>query len=386
MCNLNGVSGQQSGIVSSSDQPGNEVSASVQIGIDANAAPISPVEIRHSPTTVGNAMSPAGPPLADPVSAATENVIPIPVPHDGPAPPEHRGPGGCCSCWTRTAHMITAGLVQAVSTALTFGTKPLIEAAVQTALGTVSVPPIYAQVTASVVGGIYVGLIHTTVSSLVSGIMNSAVGMHTYQPKDNEFLGEFLTIDLPVGGAFVGGYALRSVVMDWNTNIWLDALSKTVTSTAAGFVQGAVTDALRQTMAAYEAVYSEKPARNISGERLQFFKDTLAKTLDIKTMSGKDLGHNILGKTVGSTLGMLLTQIWKHVELPPFASGALGMTTYLASWFTGIHLLSAVLGELAPSESERRLESVVIGENGPPQPHSSVADSVEIAVSERPRE
>lgn len=85
--------------------------------------------------------------------------------------------------------MITAGLVQAVSTALTFGTKPLIEAAVQTALGTVSVPPIYAQVTASVVGGIYVGLIHTTVSSLVSGIMNSAVGMHTYQPKENEFLG-----------------------------------------------------------------------------------------------------------------------------------------------------------------------------------------------------
>lgn len=256
------------------------------------------------------------------------------------------GPGGCCSCWDRTAQMLKAGIVQALSTAVTFGTKPLVEAALLNALGVTALTastPALPLIVSGVAGGLYVGLIHTVASKIVGGIMNAALQVDTYAPKpgSNELLGEMLTIDMPVMGAFVGGYALRGTVMDGNTSVWLDALSKTITSTSAGFVQGIVTDGLRQ---AYETVYQSKgPVRVEDGAKFDFFVKTATEAITKQFETGKAFGHDFLGKIAGSGMGMAYTQLLRDVDLGSAGKGALGMTTYLSSWFTGIHVAAEVM-------------------------------------------
>jgi hypothetical protein len=278
------------------------------------------------------------------------------LPRDGSTPPEMQGPGGCCRGYDSACQMLKAGVVQMLSTAVTFGTKPIVEAAVMSAFGVTSIAaaPLVASITTAVVGGLYVGVVHTTASRIVSGLMNSALSVNTYSPKPDSqaLLGEIGTIDVPVMGAFIGGYAVRGMVMEGSTDIWMDALSKTVTSTSAGFLQGVVTDALRQTMVAYEKVYSEKAPTTIpSGEKLKFITETFDKTLNYKVMSGKEIGHDVVGKSFGSTFGMLYTLLVKELGLGAMAGGATSMTAYLTSWFTGIHVGSAVLDSISPSSS-----------------------------------
>src|SRR5690606_18451181 len=93
---------------------------------------------------------------------------------DEATPAEQQGGGGCCKAFDKTKQVLKAGLTQAVSTALTFGTKPLIEATVLSvsSLTPVGASSLAATLTASLVGGAYAGIIHTAVSGAVSGLMN----------------------------------------------------------------------------------------------------------------------------------------------------------------------------------------------------------------------
>jgi hypothetical protein len=251
--------------------------------------------------------------------------------------------------------MLKAGLVQACSTALTFGTKPLVEAAVlsifaMTPLGATSLA---ATLTAALVGGAYVGVIHTSVSNVVSGLMNSWLSGQTYDvmPGSNKLMGEIGTVDLPVMVAFIGGYTFRGA-FGVSEDILIDALSKGATSIVSGGLQGMITDALRQTLSAFEVVYKQKPARDLTGEQLDFIQKTFVDNINPlfkhpETGSREAPGHNIIGKTLGSVLGMGLTQLLANREMDTISSGAAGMTTYLTSWFLGIHVGSAVMEKVS---------------------------------------
>lgn len=265
----------------------------------------------------------------------------------GVTPAEIRGPGGCCMA--RAKQVLKAGLTQAAATALTFGTKPLVEAAVLSifSLTPVGATSLAATLTAALVGGVYAGAIHTAVSSSVSGLMNSALSANVYDVREgsNALSGEIATIDLPVMAAFVTGYTVRGAV-GVSPEIWVDALSKGITSTIAGSVQGMITDALRQTMAAFEVVYKEKPAKDLSGTEIDFIKKTFADKMNPLLPDRKQAGHDIIGKTLGSALGMGLTQLLADREMDSTTSGCVGMLTYLTSWFSGIHLGSLAMDNL----------------------------------------
>ncbi|MEM5584673.1 hypothetical protein WNZ15_19580 [Roseibium sp. AS2] len=277
---------------------------------------------------------------------------------DDTTPPDHQGSGGCCACWDKTAHSLKAGLVQAASTALTFGVKPLVEEAVKAALLETPLDPGTADVISRIVGGVFVGAIHTGVGTVVSGVLNSALSMTTYKPVENQFGNELLTIDAPVMAAFVAGYALQGGLV---AHLGLDdgvvkALSKTITSTVAGFVQGALTDGLRQTVAkdGYEPVQAPEFSKEI-------FAENLDKAIRNNFGSKEKLGHNFIGKIVGSAVGNLTAPLWGGLDLGGMATGAMGMTTYLTGWFGGIHAFSAVLGLCeAQDDMELSLETVSI--------------------------
>ncbi|WP_146177443.1 hypothetical protein [Breoghania corrubedonensis] len=244
---------------------------------------------------------------------------------------EDQGPGGCCSCSLNVGQSLKAGLVQMVSTALTFGIKPWVEeglkAALAPAVGEAMAGPI-----AGIVGGVFIGVIHTTVSKTVSSVMNSALSMTTYTPTDNQLRDELATIDAPVTGAFVATYALRGGFVDPQAGHVAEAVSKTIASSLGGLIQGVVTDVLRQT--AFSDDFDQGQAPELSDiDAKEIAKTAVSRMLE----SGENAGHDYFGKVVGAVVGNMTAPLWGGLEMSGWASGALGMTTFLASWFGGIH-------------------------------------------------
>ena len=244
------------------------------------------------------------------------------------------GPGGCCLTFAGARQAIGAGLVQGVSTALTFGTKPLVEAAVVMLLPATA--PAWVGVLVPVIAGsVYVGAVHSTFGRVASGLLNSTFGLNTYSNKGGgieALLGEVGTIDAPVMAAFVAGYAVRGATASNIDNIWALAFSKSVTSTASGLFQGAVTDALRQTLVAYKKVYREEPPKDLSGERLEFVKDTFKDVWNVKAK--EKFFHDVVGKIAGASLGGILAT---YAGGDPAQKGAGGLALFLTGWFSGIH-------------------------------------------------
>jgi hypothetical protein len=257
------------------------------------------------------------------------------------------GPGGCSRQWDSTKQVIKAGVVQGMATAAVFGTKPIVEASLLTAMGVTSlagVTPAAAMI-AGVAGGVYAGAVHTLAGRVVSGVMNGVLQADTYslRPGHSALAAEVATIDLPVMGSFVAAYAARGVIMQGNTNLWVDALSKTITSTIGGVVQGMVTDALKQAMS---SVYKTNEPVTVGDSKWDLFVKTFETTLRDEFASGRSIGHDLIGKTVGSVVGMLGAGQLGGAGLDPVERGATGMTVYLGSWFAGIHA-GGELGDLA---------------------------------------
>lgn len=188
---------------------------------------------------------------------------------------------------------------------------------------------------------------------MTKGIINSAAAISTYRPNGHALLGEILTIDLPVIGSFVGTYALRGMLMDGNASSLLDAVSKTVASTSGGFVQGAVTDALRQTLAANNKLYDKVPPKKLPEGYLKFFIDTLKENFNIKKMSAYRLGHDLIGKAIGAFVGgVLLPFLLNRIATTdPAGKGAVNMTAYLGAWFACIHLFAFLIPLIAKMKS-----------------------------------
>lgn len=224
-----------------------------------------------------------------------------------------------------------AGLVQMVSTAFTFGLKPLVEegakAILAPAVGEAIAGPI-----ASVVGGVFIGVIHTTVSTTVSSVMNSLLSATTYTPMDNQFRDELVTLDAPVTGAFVAAYALRGGLVDAQADPWVDAASKTVASLLGGLVQGVVTDVLRQ--AVFTEDFDQEQPAQFSDIKI---KEIAEKAIKKITENGENAGHDYFGKVVGAVVGNMIAPLVAGPDTSGWARGALGMTTFLASWYGGVH-------------------------------------------------
>ena len=255
------------------------------------------------------------------------------------------GPGGCCGSYRHSMQSLRAACVQALATALTFGTKPFVEMAVKQALG--SSNPEVATFVSGVVGSVYVGLIHTAASRLASGLMNHALGAATYRTRAGADVvtGEIRTVDLPVMGAFVAAYGARGAIVGAHPDPLTDALSKAIASTCAGFIQGAVTDALRQ---AYTSVYEQNAPVNVAdGERYRHFRQIVKTSLEAPFASEPAVGHDLVGKIVGGVTGAVLSYMVSEAgrDLSPAARGAAGMTAYLTGWFLQVHTFAQIMAK-----------------------------------------
>lgn len=257
-----------------------------------------------------------------------------------PTPPDRAGAGGCCAPMVDWSQVLRAGIVQAGATATTFGTKPFVEMAVQQACEAHHLDPETTRYVTAVAGGLYVSLIHTAASKIVSAYLNSLLQVNGLAPRHlpDSHMNEARTVSGPVTGAFIGAYAGRGWFMQGNSDPLSIATSKAIASAIGGLVQGAITNALRQHMP--ETYKPVPPAQLGRLPEAEFFAGTVSKAL--RELVGKDYrtsGHDLVGKAIGSVAGMVAATTL-GVEDPALqgaGSGAAGMAIYLTGWFGGIH-------------------------------------------------
>ena len=256
-----------------------------------------------------------------------------------------KGPGGCCLTWLNTSQLISAGVAQGVSTALTFGTKPFVEAAVFAAL-TPLMTPLAAKLVAAIVSGVYVGAVHSAAGRVGAGLVNVALQGNSYQNNAGalkSFAAELGTIDAPVMAAFVAGYSVRGELTQDVTNIWALAGTMTLTSTASGIFQGLVTDALRQALVKYTEVYKKSPPPEFNDSEMNFVVKSFKEAWSTK--SDEKFFHDIIGKIIGGAAGMAAVKFFgsdSSKDFQPSLKGGTAMAIFLTGWFTGIHGAQAV--------------------------------------------
>jgi hypothetical protein len=288
------------------------------------------------------------------------------------------GPGGCCRVFLSLLKSIP---VQAISTAVTYGLKPFAEAIATEACLAAGASAATAKTVSLVTGGFFVGSVHTALGGITSTLLNTALEQDSVNQSEelkegtgwkNELARhgfEVLTIDLPVYVAFDAAYAGLGALRPADAGLWHRAAATCLTSTAAGAVQGLMTRAIQESLAACTTTYevgsapqrpllaesqqegesvfesSDEPPRQEWGE---YFRDTFSAKWKGLFATGRP-GHDLFGKIAGAIIGnfakeyardyirqVCLDAGFSEQEADALAGAAL-METFLLGWFIAIH-------------------------------------------------
>lgn len=248
-----------------------------------------------------------------------------------------KGPGGCVLTWEPLIKALKAAVIGGCSSALTFGLRPFIEATLFSA-GTLVLPPVVASLGGAVGSIVVVGLVHTLVGKIISGLANSAMQGSGFKPNGeglSALINELGTIDLPVMAGFTAAYAARGALVK-SDNIWTTALSMSIATVAGGAASGAITNAVQQALAKYTERYQEVPSQDLSGKKLDFLLNALEDVYSNDEC--QKFYHDVAGKTIGGALGILAAKLSAGLDVNPALGGGAAMFIFLLGWFGGVHL------------------------------------------------
>lgn len=351
--------------------------------------PASPAEIEHSGPVA------TGPQASDPVPPAE-------LLGDAPIAP--------AAAQSRAVRIFKATLTQAVSTGMTFGLKPIVEALVkelviaiarrsQTDPDPEALDKLSTAI-ANTLGGVFVGAIHSAVSASMSAYMNGKIGGPTYASKVEgpaNDAADAISVDAPVYLAFTSTFATKQALMQSTTsgaadnllskNIWAKAGANATASVAGGAIQGAITDIIKSSA---ENLFERRPAAPISTRDLcTEVKGNFKKFYD--TGEGARFTRNIAGKVLGGAAGMVAStyagpaasesakKMGASVSLQGAASGASGMLAFLTGWFGGAHAFGMI------ADARSRQPEVAIAP-APDQQSESSSDEAVIPPPSSPAE
>jgi hypothetical protein len=259
--------------------------------------------------------------------------------------------GDACSCTQfgdRLYEAGKAGVLQMVATALTFGIKPWVEAAITALALGANVPAAVVAVLSALAGGVFVGVVHQLGSNFAKALLNGTFQLPTYgPPKDatelNKQLKELFAIALPVFVCFCGTFAskdsiLESVKNEGAAGIAEVAFGKTCASVVAGLFQGIMTNAFQQLLHHYKGyVKTDYVPQN-------FFERMAANLQAVTNMeTGRKTGHDLVGKIIGGVVGGALAgaikpeMFFRVNEEGGAEKGGAAMAVFLTGWFVGIH-------------------------------------------------
>ncbi|MBE1293882.1 MAG: hypothetical protein GJ677_15475 [Rhodobacteraceae bacterium] len=265
----------------------------------------------------------------------------------------------------KKAHNVTAATgAQLVSTGLSFGMKPWVEASMDVALrqcgaGKVKCGAVpLSTLLSNAAGGAYAGVVHNAIGASFAAYALHKLGGETFvdtstTPTKRE-LNDFLTASLPVMGAFTASYAVGKALAanlpaDLAPSPWVQAGCRMGMTMAGGLVQGALTAALKSCM---EDTYTAQTKEIDASDLVSKFKSAVADQYN--PQEAATFYKNGVGKLVGGTVGMVAASYAGAATLnamadkaagptalqqgPQALAGAVGMMAFLGCWFGAAHI------------------------------------------------
>jgi hypothetical protein len=262
---------------------------------------------------------------------------------------------------------------------LSFGLKPIVELGIEEALKRLGADSVdigssnLAELISQVSGGIFVGAVHSCVSASVGAYALSKSDAPVFsdaKAPDGSFkqsvlrreVNDAATVSLPVFGAFTASFAAGNALRSLATpplasNSVVKAAFKTAQSVTGGFVQSGVTLALKNAMTeSYDKTTktvrgNEVVQKFAKAARNQFFCEksedpAVNKTKEVlkngwtKIFAGA-IGTVVAGMVAKSAIDAVYSGDADAVDQDTSTqaiSGAVGMVTFLATWFVPMHL------------------------------------------------
>ena len=256
--------------------------------------------------------------------------------------------------------MFAGSASNAIASGMSFGLKPFVEAGFDKLSITLGADEDTAKLISNIMGGVFVGVVHNAVSASIGAWAKGQLGATAYTDTSESALrrelNEIGTVGIPVVAAFTGTYAAGGALLSQSGNIWANAAFRSVQSIAGGFIQGAVTTAMQNSMDCYRGAHVQEIDLAEASSR---FRAQMTTTFSGDSGAQKLLKQGI-GKVVGASAGMVAAtyvgpaaassmqarlggaaDAVSSSRAAQAAGSAAGMLAFLGGWFGGIHAGSA---------------------------------------------